>query len=166
MQAAVAEFKAMYRHQWAMSHCREKAEHLLLSTQHAHSDSSEALAAQYRAHCERRAAYTHSAAAPRRLTNPAVALVQAAGRKYPQAPHGRDARRATRVRVAEQFVLLDAWTGNIRLTPIPLPKAASSGGGALAGFPPADLRPTVYLPNVPTWRPVYLSVIAVGVHPL
>jgi hypothetical protein len=36
-----------------MSHCREKAEHLLLSTQHAHSDSSEALAAQYRAHYER-----------------------------------------------------------------------------------------------------------------
>ena len=33
-------------------------EHLLLSTQHAHSGSSEALAAQYRAHCERRAAYT------------------------------------------------------------------------------------------------------------
>jgi hypothetical protein len=49
MQAARAEFKAMYRHQWAMSHCREKAEHLLLNTQHAHSDSSEALAAQYRA---------------------------------------------------------------------------------------------------------------------
>ena len=47
----------MYRHQWAMSHCREKAEHLLLNTQHAHSDLSEALAAQYRAHCERRAAY-------------------------------------------------------------------------------------------------------------
>jgi hypothetical protein len=23
----------MYRHQWAMSHCREKAEHLLLNTQ-------------------------------------------------------------------------------------------------------------------------------------
>jgi hypothetical protein len=45
------------RHQWAMSHCREKAEHLLLNTQHAHSDSSEALAAQFRAHCERRAAY-------------------------------------------------------------------------------------------------------------
>ena len=61
MQAARAEFKAMYRHQWhdqwAMSHCCEKAEHLLLNTQHAHSDSSEALAAQYRAHCERRAAY-------------------------------------------------------------------------------------------------------------
>ena len=73
---------------------------------------------------------------------------------------------AIRRPVAEQFVLLDAWTGNIRLTPIPLPKAASSGGGALAGFPPADLRPTVYLPNVPTWLPVYLSVIAVGVHPL
>ena len=56
-QAARAEFKAMYRHQWAMSHCREKAEHLLLNTQHAHSDSAEAQAAQYRAHCERRAAY-------------------------------------------------------------------------------------------------------------
>jgi hypothetical protein len=41
-------------------HCREKAEHLLLNTQplRANSDSSEALAAQYRAHCERRAAYT------------------------------------------------------------------------------------------------------------
>jgi hypothetical protein len=37
MQAARAEFKAMYHHQWAMSHCREKAEHLLLNTQHAHS---------------------------------------------------------------------------------------------------------------------------------
>jgi hypothetical protein len=64
MQAARAEFKAMNRHsgQWAMSHCREKAEHLLLNTQHAHSDSSEALAAQYRAHCERRAAYAGAAA--------------------------------------------------------------------------------------------------------
>ena len=27
----------------------------------------------------------------RRLTDPAVALVQPAGRKYPQMPHGRDA---------------------------------------------------------------------------
>jgi hypothetical protein len=35
MQAARAEFKAMYRHQWAMSQCREKAEHLLLNTQRA-----------------------------------------------------------------------------------------------------------------------------------
>ena len=35
-------------------HCREKAEHLLLNT---HSDSSEALAALCRAHCERRAVY-------------------------------------------------------------------------------------------------------------
>jgi hypothetical protein len=48
--------------EWAMSHCREKAEAehlllLLLNTQHAHSDSSEALAAQYRTHCERRPAY-------------------------------------------------------------------------------------------------------------
>jgi hypothetical protein len=35
---------------------------LLLNTQHAHSDSSEALAAQYRAHSERRAAYARRAA--------------------------------------------------------------------------------------------------------
>jgi len=33
----------------------------------------------------------------RRLTNPAVALVQAAGRKYPQTPHGRDAGAGTGV---------------------------------------------------------------------
>jgi hypothetical protein len=33
--------------------------------------------------------------------------------------------------VAEQFVLLDAWTGNIRLTPIPLPGSK----GRMAGGP-------------------------------
>jgi hypothetical protein len=51
----------MCRQQRVMSHCHQKAEHLLLNTQHAHSDSSEALVLaaqyQYRARCERRAAY-------------------------------------------------------------------------------------------------------------
>ena len=47
----------MYRHQWAMSHCREKAEHLLLNIQHAPPEQGMSQAAQYQAHCERRAAY-------------------------------------------------------------------------------------------------------------
>ena len=32
---ATGAYKAMYRHQWAVNHCREKAEHLLLNIQHA-----------------------------------------------------------------------------------------------------------------------------------
>ena len=35
---ARGHYKAMYRHEWAMKHCREKAEHLLLNIQHALPD--------------------------------------------------------------------------------------------------------------------------------
>ena len=55
--AATGAYKAMYRHQWAMNHCREKAEHLLLNIQHALPEQGMSQAAQYQAHCERRAAY-------------------------------------------------------------------------------------------------------------
>ena len=54
---ATGAYKAMYRHQWAMNHCREKAEHLLLNIQHALPEQGMSQAAQYQAHCERRAAY-------------------------------------------------------------------------------------------------------------
>jgi len=47
----------MYRHEWAMNHCREKAEHLLLNIQHALPEHGMSQAAQQQAHCERRAAY-------------------------------------------------------------------------------------------------------------
>ena len=78
----------MCRQQRVMSHCREKAEHLLLlNTQHAHSDSSEALAAQYRARCERRAAYARRCCskAPRKPRRGTCA----GGRKSPTGPSVR-----------------------------------------------------------------------------
>ena len=54
---ATRAYKAMYRHQWAMNHFREKAEHPLLNIQHALPEQAMSQAAQYQAHCERRAAY-------------------------------------------------------------------------------------------------------------
>ena len=54
---ARGHYKAMYRHEWAMNHCREKAEHLLLNIQHALPEHGMSQAAQQQAHCERRAAY-------------------------------------------------------------------------------------------------------------
>ena len=46
---ARGHYKAMYRHEWAMNHCREKAERLLLNIQHALPEHGMSQAAQQQA---------------------------------------------------------------------------------------------------------------------